>query len=282
MPRTIWSGTVSFGLVTLPVKAFSASRDHDVHFHQLEKGTGARIRYRKVSEATGEEVPAESIERGFEVSSGRYVTVDPDELDLLRPEATHRIDVEAFVDLDDIDPVYFQSTYWLAPDGHGSERAYGLLHAVMQDRRRVGIGRVVMRNRQHLAAVRPFDGALVLSTMRFADEVVDRTAIDGIPEAVDVADRERDLAVQILDALEADWDPGTYRDTYTDGLLELIDRKAKGEELVVSSGAPAEDQGGAVVDLLAVLEASVAASKAAGDSPKAAHHAEGSAKRKSA
>jgi len=152
MPRAIWSGAVSFGLVTVPVKAFSAARDHDVHFRQLEKGSGARIRYRKVSEASGDEVPAEEIERGFEISRGRYVTVDPDELDRLRPEITHRIDVEDFVDLEDIDPVYFQATYWLAPDGRGSERAYALLRSVMEERRRVGVDRVVMRNRQHLAA----------------------------------------------------------------------------------------------------------------------------------
>jgi Ku protein len=178
MARAVWSGSISFGLVNVPVKAYSAVRDHSVHFHQLEKGTGARIRYRKVSDKSGKEVDADDIELGYELKKGTYVTVDPDELDELRPETTRTIDVSDFVALDEIDPVYYEHTYWLGPDGEGAERAYRLLLTAMEDQQRVGIGSVVMRNKQYLAAIRPLDGALAMSTMRFADEVVAQDDID--------------------------------------------------------------------------------------------------------
>jgi len=260
MPRAIWSGSISFGLVNVPVKAFTASRDHAVHFHQLEKGTGARIRYEKVSDKSGKEVDADDIELGYELSSGRYVTVDPDELDELRPRTTRTIDVEDFVALDDIDPIYYTKTYWLAPDGDSAAHAYRLLLEAMEEQRRVGIGSVVIRRKQYLAALRPLDGALAMSTMRFADEVVDKAKIDAIPRRTKADKKELRLATQIVDSLASDWDPTRYKDTYTDELRDLIERRSKGEKVTVEEG-PA--QGDNVIDLMQALEASVAAAKKA-------------------
>src|SRR3954469_14949071 len=150
MARAIWSGTISFGLVNVPVKAFSAVRDHDVHFHQLDKKSGARIRNRKVSEKSGKEVDPDDIEMGFEVRSGHYVTFDKEELKELRPQSTRAIEISDFVALDEIDPIYYERTYWLAPDGDAAKKAYALLLAAMDDRARVGIGSVVMRDKQYL------------------------------------------------------------------------------------------------------------------------------------
>jgi DNA end-binding protein Ku len=261
MPRAVWSGAVSFGLVNVPVKAYTAARDHEVHFHQLEAGTGARIRYRKVSDKTGDEVDADDIELGYELSKGRHVTVDPDELDALRPRTTRTIDVADFVALDDIDPIYYDHTYWLAPADEPAERPYRLLLAAMEDRQRVGIGTVVMRRKQYLAAIRPLDGALALSTMRFADEIVDKGQIGDLPSgSAKVAAKELKLATSIIDALASDWEPDRYHDTYTEELRDLLERKAEGEVITVDE-APAADA--EVLDLMAALEASVQATKAA-------------------
>ena len=181
MARPVWSGTISFGLVNVPVKAFTAVRDHDVHFHQLDKKSGARIRYKKVSEKSGREVADDQIEMGFEVSDGRYVTFDKQELADLRPTSTKTIDVTDFVALEDVDPIYYERTYWLAPDGDAAARAYQLLLTAMEERDQVAIGTVAMRNKQYLTAIRPLDGVLAMSTMRFADEVVPRREIDELP-----------------------------------------------------------------------------------------------------
>jgi len=160
MARPVWSGTISFGLVNVPVKAYSAVRDHDMHFHQLQKRTGSRIRYQKVAEKSGKEVDPKDIEMGFEVRKGRYVTFDKDELQELRPESTKAVEISDFVPLGEIDPIYYERTYWLAPDGQATAKAYHLLRAAMEERERVAIGTVVMRNKQYLAAIRPLDGAL--------------------------------------------------------------------------------------------------------------------------
>jgi DNA end-binding protein Ku len=264
MARAIWSGSINFGLVNVPVKAFAAVRDHSVHFNQLEKGTGARIHYKKVSDKTGNEVERDDIESGYEITSGNYVVFDPDELDKLRPRTTRTIDVTDFVDLDDVDPVYFDHTYWLAPDGDAAERAYRLLTSAMESESKTGIGTVVMRNKQYLAAVRPLDGALALSTMRFADEVVPQSQIDALPGKGNKAKpdaKELKLASQIIESLATDWDPKRYHDTYTDELKKLIQDKAKGKEIVVEEDAPAEDN---VLDLMAALEASLGSARNGG------------------
>src|SRR5687767_10892609 len=253
MARPLWTGSISFGLVNVPVKAYTAVRDHDVHFNQLEKKTGARIRNKKVSEKTGREVDADDIELGFEIRKGRYVTFDKSELEDLKPESTKAIEVTDFVDLEAVDPIYYERTYWLGPADDAAKQAYGLLLAAMEDRQRVAIGTVVMRNKQYLAAIRPLDGALAMSTMRFADEVVPRTEIDEIPSArVEPTDRELRLATQMIDSLSTDWDPARYADTYTDELRELIEAKAKGKDVTVEPDLEPEAK---VLDLMEALQA---------------------------
>jgi len=259
MARAIWSGSISFGLVSVPVKAFSAVRDHRVHFNQLEKGTGARINHRKVSDKTGKEVSGDDIESGYEVSSGTFVVVEDDELEKLRPRTSRAIHVSDFVDLDEIDPVYYERTYWLGPDGQAAERPYRLLLAAMESEGKAGIGTVVMRKKQYLAAIRPLDGAMAMSTMRFADEVVPRSEIDALPGTGAKPDaKELKLASQIIGSLATDWEPARYHDTYTEELKELIEAKAKGKKIVVDDDAPADAK---VLGLMEALEASLAASR---------------------
>jgi len=259
MARAIWSGSISFGLVSVPVKAFSAVRDHSVHFNQLQKGTGARINYKKVSDKTGKEVTGDDIESGYEISSGKYVVVDEDELEKLRPRTSRTIDVADFVELAEIDPIYYERTYWLGPDGEAAERPYRLLVAAMESEGKAGIGTVVMRKKQYLAAIRPLDGALAMSTMRFADEVVPQSDVDALPgKGAKPESRELKLAAQIIGSLSTDWDPKRYHDTYTEELKGLIEAKAKGRKIVVEEESPAE---ATVVDLMQALEASLAAAR---------------------
>jgi DNA end-binding protein Ku len=263
MARPVWTGSISFGLVNVPVKAYTAVRDHDVHFHQLEKGTGARIRNCKVSEKSGREVKADKIEMGFEVSKGRYVTFDTDELSDLRPASTRAIEVTDFVALDDVDPIYYERTYWLAPDGDASTQAYQLLLAAMEERQRVAIGTVVMRNKQYLAAIRPLDGALAMSTMRFADEVVPREDVEGVPtRRAKPEAKALKLATQIVDSLAADWKPEQYHDTYAEELRARIEAKDKGKDVVEAPEEEAEKAD--VLDLMAALKASVDQERAKG------------------
>ena len=262
MARAIWSGSISFGLVNVPVKAYTATRDHEVRFHQLTK-TGARIRYDKVSEKTGKKVDSDQIVMGYELGSGKHVTFEKDELSELKPESTRTVDVSDFVALADIDPIYYERTYWLGPDGEGATRAYRLLLAAMEDRERVGIGTVVMRNKQYLAAIRPLDGALAMSTMRFADEVVPRSEIDALPSRRSKLDSKAvRLAAQIIDSLASEWDPKRYHDTYTEELKRIIERKdkAKGKKDVVETEEPKQEA--EVLDLMAALEASVSRARA--------------------
>ncbi|MBA3286877.1 MAG: Ku protein [Acidimicrobiia bacterium] len=259
MARPIWSGSISFGLVNVPVKAYTAVRDHDVHFHQLDKESGSRIRNRKVSDDTGEEVDTDDIEMGFEVSKGKYVTFDPDELKALRPASTRMIEVTDFVALADVDPIYYERTYWLGPDGDAGAKAYQLLLAAMEDRERVAIGTVVVRNKQYLTAIRPLDGALAMSTMRFADEVVPRSQVDGVPSRRTKPDAKTlKMAAQLVDSLSADWKPKQYKDTYTDELRRRIKAKGSGKK-IAEPEAPEPTRN--VVDLMEALQASVNAAK---------------------
>jgi len=262
MARAIWSGSISFGLVSVPVKAFAAVRDHSVHFNQLERKTGARINYKKVSEKTGEEVSADDIESAYEIASGKYVVVEEEELEKLRPRKSRTIDISDFVDLGEIDPIYYERTYWLGPDGEAAERPYRLLLAAMESEGKAGIGTVVMRKKQYLAAIRPLDGALAMSTMRFADEVVPQDDVDALPGKGQEPDaKELKLASQIIGSLATDWDPSRYHDTYTEELKSLIEAKAKGKEIVVEEEAPAESS---VLDLVQALEASLEAARKGG------------------
>lgn len=259
MARSVWKGIISFGLVSVPVKAFSAVRDHDVHFHQIDRKSGARIRNRKVSEKTGREVAADDIVMGFETEKGKHVTFDPDELEELRPESTRAVDVTDFVALDDIDPIYYERTYWLAPDGDAAAKPYQLLRAAMEDRELAAIGTVVMRNKQYLTAIRPLEGALAMSTMRFADEVISRKDVDEVPDRRTKPDAKMlGMATQLVDSLTTTWNPERYHDTYTDQLRERIEAREAGEEIVTEPQTTAATE---VVDLMDALEASVRSAK---------------------
>jgi len=255
VPSAIWTGTVSFGLVTVAVRAVSATKSRDVRFNQLEQSTGARIRYRRVSEQTGEEVPTDGIVKGYELSPGQYVTVTDDEMNAIAPKARRTIDIEDFVDLDDIDPVYFEQPYYLVPDP-AAIKPYRLLVDAMTELRKVAIGRFVMRSKEHLVAIRPVDGLLCLETMRYADEIVPVAEVMPPPVADDQpSGRELEMARQLVSSLATEFDPGKYHDSYREELLGLIERKAAGEEIVAR---PAAEETGKVLDLMAALEASLA------------------------
>jgi DNA end-binding protein Ku len=255
MARPLWRGVISFGLVSVPVKAYPAVRDHDVHFHQIDKGSGSRIRNRKVSAKTGKQVDNAHIELGFETSKGRYVTFSKRELDELRPASTRAIEVTDFVSLDDIDPIYYERTYWLAPADETAVKPYQLLRAAMEDRGLVAIGTVVMRNKQYLTAIRPLEGALAMSTMRFADEVVPRSDVDSVPDRRTKPDPQLlRMANRLVDSLTSDWEPRRYHDTFTEELRQRIEAKQAGKELEIE---PEEGGEPKVIDLMQALEESV-------------------------
>lgn len=262
MPRAMWSGAISFGLVNIPIKLFTAVSRKNVSFNQIDTRTGSRIQYRKVSAADGDEVPNEAIAKGYQLSSGEYVLVGDDELAALDPEATRTIDIEQFVDLVEIDPLFYDAAYYVAPD-KGATKPYALLTRAMEEQGKVAIARLVMRTKQYLAALRPKEGMLVMSTMVYADEVNDPAQLDGVEDMhdVDVSERELRMAEQLIESLTEPFEPERYEDTYRNQVLELIDRKAAGEEEVVAPPTPAAEE--KVVDLMAALEASVRDAKEA-------------------
>ena len=254
MPSAIWSGSVGFGLVQVPVRIVTATRNRDVSFNQLEEGSHSRIRYRKVSDQTGEEVSADRIVKGYEISKGQYVVIEPDEIESLQPKAGHTIDIDQFIDLDQIDPIYFEQPYYLQPDEKGV-KAYKLLVDVMTAERKVAIGKVVMRSKERLVAIRPIDGVLCLETMRYADEVLAREGL--VPDdAAEPTEREMLMARQLVESLAVEkFDIDEFRYTYRDELLDLIERKAAGENIV---SQPTAEPPAKVLDLVAALEASLA------------------------
>ena len=258
MARPVWSGTISFGLVAIPVKLYHAVRKRSVSFNQLDDRTMSRIRYKKVSSLDGDEVPDDHIVKGFEVAKDRYVVVDPDELEPFIPVATKMIDIEEFVDLEEIDPVYFGTPYYVAPGAN--PKPYVLLARAMEDSSKVAIGRFVMRNKQYTTAIRADQGVLVMSTLAYADEVVDPATIDELADldTVEAAPKEAAMAESLVDSLVAAFEPAKYRDEYREQVVALIETKAAGDPLVAPESA---DEAPKVVDLMAALEASVAAAK---------------------
>ena len=260
MPRPIWSGTISFGLVAIPVKLFNAVRRKSVSFNQLDERTMSRIRYRKVSDESGDEVPDEHIVKGYEVSKGRYVIVDPDELEPFMPAATRTVDLEEFVDLSEIDPVFYDASYYVAPDAN--PKPYALLARAMEEAGKVAIGRFVMRNKQYTAAIRAQDGHLVMSTLAYADEIVPVDSIDELAEVdtTEVSPREVQMAEALVESLTGPFEPQKFHDDYREQVLDLIERKAAGEEFELPEPTTEKPK---IVDLMAALEASVEAAKTA-------------------
>jgi DNA end-binding protein Ku len=262
MARAIWTGSVSFGLVNVPVGLYSAIQDHDVHFHQFEKGTSSRIRNQRVNEDTGEEVDYDDIVKGAEIGDGDYVMLTQKELESVEPGRSRTIDIADFVDAAEIDPIYYQKPYYLAPSDDTAKKPYQLLLKAMAKAERIGVATFVMRGKQYLAAIRPSadEDLLVLETMYFADEVRDPAdEIDQLPTKTRVGGKDLDMAVRLVKSLTTDWKPKNYRDTYTERVEQLIDAKKKKREIVPTEDA--EQTSEKVSDLLAALEASVDAAK---------------------
>ena len=263
MPRAIWNGSISFGLVSIPVKLYSAVSRKTVRFNQIDSATGSRVKQKRVSAADGEEVPYERILKGFELPSGEYVMITDEEVAALDPDAVRTIDIDEFVDLADIDPIFYDNAYHLVPDEQ-TAKPYKLLATAMEQAGKVGICHFVMRSKQYLAAVRPADGRLLLSTMVYADEIVDHKEIGGFDLLADIEIDKKELAMaeQLIATLDATFEPGRHKDTYREAVLELIDRKAAGEtgDDLVPAPAPSSAK---VIDLMAALEASVTEAKKA-------------------
>jgi DNA end-binding protein Ku len=267
MARAIWSGSISFGLLNVPVKLYSAVARRNIALREIRESDSARIKHRRVAEGTDEEVPYDEIIKAYEITPGQYVPLSKDEMAGMAPEKTRAIDVQDFVDLDEIDPIYFDSPYYLGP-ADGAEKAYSLLAAAMQASGKVAIARFVFRNKEHLAAIRTSGGVLTLTTMRFADEVVPASELEEVlpDKAPKVAKKEQEMAEQLIESLSADFDPTTYRDEYREQLLGLIERKAEGKEIVASEAeAPKATK---APDLMAALEESIASVKDKGAKPK--------------
>jgi len=263
MARAIWSGTISFGLLNVPVRMFSAVARRNIALREIRDSDSARIKHRRVAEGTDEEVPYENIVKAYELSPGQYVPLSKDEMAALAPEKTRAIDVQDFVDIEEIDPMYFDSPYYLGP-ADGAEKAYSLLAAAMEHSGKAAIARFVFRNKEHLSAIRASDGVLTLTTMRFHDEVVPPSDLDdALPDKKPkVAKREQEMAEQLIDSLSTEFDPSGYKDEYREQLLALIEQKAEGKEIVAPEAeAPKATK---APDLMAALEESIAAVKEKG------------------
>src|SRR5919198_5610632 len=277
MARAIWSGSISFGLLNVPVRLYSPVSRKPVSFRERGGSDKSRIRHKRVAESDGEEVPYEEIVKGYEVAPEQYVVLTRDELEELDPKKTRAIEIQDFVDLDEIDPIYFDHPYYLGPD-KGAEKPYALLVKAMSDERKVAVARFVLRNREYLAAIRPMGKVLTMATMRFADEVVtpEELGEDVIPEDGRKLDkREVDMAKRLIDSLSTDFDADKYRDEYREELLALIGRKARGEEIVESVSE--EPKPTKAPDLMAALEESLAAVKG---EPLAGAEGDGGTKRR--
>lgn len=255
MARAMWTGVITFGLVSVPVGLFTATQDHTVHFHQLQRGTTDRIRNRRVNERTGEEVSPDDIVKGYELAEGEYVVVEPDELDEIAPGRSQTIEITDFVDLADIEPVYFYRTYYVAPRGKEYLKVYELLLTALAEAGKAGIATFVMRNRQYLTALRAEDDLLVLQTLHWADEVRDPgKELPELPSGHAAKGKELDMAVQLVEALSGPWDPARYHDTYQEKVLEMVRAKAEGQEIVAAQAPPSATD---VIDLMKVLQGSV-------------------------
>ena len=282
MARAIWKGSLSFGLVNVPVGLYTATQDKTIHFNQFEEGTSDRIRYKRVNERTGEEVDYARIVKGVDLGGGEFAILTPDELDAAAPEKSRTIDIEGFVDLADIDPIYYRTTYFLAPEGDAARRAYALLRKAMQESNKVGIATFVMRNKEYLVAIRPEDEVIALETMYFADEI--RTPSEELPNlSTDgkFTAKELDMAQLLIDSLAQDFDPTKYHDDYRRQVEELVETKRQGG---VIETAPRPARSSNVVDLLEALQASGAAAgwRPASDRTKPAAGAKRASKRSTA
>ena len=268
MPRSIWTGAISFGLVTVPVKLYSAVQRKSVRFHQLNGKTGMRIQQKRVDPTTGDEVPYEEIVKGYEIAPDQYVLIEPGELEALDPKKTKTIEISDFVDLDAIDPIFYDHPYYLAPAAGGA-KPYRLLYEAMVESRKVAIAKVVIHQKENLVAIRPMDGGVLgMSTMIFADEVVPPDRLDDLPDDIETKKQEVEMAQMLIDSLAGDFEPEKYQDTYREDVIALIERKAEGKEIAVQPAA--EEEAAPVPDLMAALKASLDAVQKDGGQKKPA------------
>ncbi|MBC8144033.1 MAG: Ku protein [bacterium] len=255
MARAIWSGSISFGLVNIPVKLYTAVRDRDVHFHMLSSDGQCRLRRKLVCPETGKEFDFNDTAKGYEVAPDQYVIITQEELEQLRPEAGRAIDIESFVQLDDIDPILFDRPYYLVPDKNGS-KPYRLLLEALARSQKVAVARIVMRTKEYLVVVRPIGDSLCLETLRYSDEVVQQDELDGIPEPFEVGERELAMADQLIDHLTTEFDAKEYQDLFRERVLQLIEAKASGEDLVVQESTDTGAKGN-VINLMEALKKSL-------------------------
>lgn len=268
MARPVWQGAITFGLVNVGVGLYSATEEQTVSFHQFEKGTGKRVRNKRVAEGTDREVDYDDVAKGYETESGDHIIVTQEELEKVAPDTSRSITIDDFVELADIDPIYYERAYYLAPRDEANEHAYALLREAMKRAGLAGIASFVTRNKQYLAAIRATDDVLVLNTMHFADEVRDPAeTVGSLPGRRELPKRELDTAVRLISELTVDWDPARYHDTHRERVLELIEQKASGEEPdIVEAEEPQEN----VIDLVAALQESIERARAGGKGRKGA------------
>lgn len=264
MPRPLWSGAISFGLVNIPVKLFSAVSPKEVHFHMLHDKDGSRIKQKRVCAKDGAEVPYEHIIKGYEVSPGRYVTITKEELDALDPKGNRTIEIQDFVELAEIEPLYYESSYHLVPD-KGAVKAYALLFEAMRKTQKAAVANFVMRSKQYLCSIRPMGKGLLLNTLLYGDEVVDQSEFDDLKgeSSAKPAARELQMAEQLVESLSAKFDPSAYKDEYRDKLLEMLEKKAEGKEVVEAPDAGDEEP--KIVDLMEALRRSLESGSAKGE-----------------
>jgi DNA end-binding protein Ku len=260
--RSLWSGSISFGLVNIPIKMYNATQDKSIRFHLLHDQDKARLQRKLVSSATGKEVHPEHIIRGFEVGKDHYVVVQKDEIENCHPEKSKAIEITDFVELADIDPVYYDRPYYLAPQA-AAAKAYRLLVEAMTRSKKVALAQFVMHEKQHLAALRPIGDVICLEIMRYADEIVSVEELDDIPEHAKLNDREVKAALQLIDSLTTEFDPKKYTDDYRQCIMKLVEQKSRGEEIHVQP-VLAEKKASKAHDLMSALEASLAAATGGG------------------
>src|SRR6184192_3468309 len=253
--RAIWKGSISFGLVNIPIALYPATRKEELSFRLLRRSDLSPVNYKRVAEKDGKEVPWDEIVKGYEYEKGKYIVLKEEDFQRVDLEATQTVDIQDFVDLDDIDPIYFYKPYYLEPQ-KGGDKAYALLRDSLKESKRVGIAKVVIKTRQYLAGVKPEDSALVLELMHFADELADTGKLN-VPKKTEVGKREMNMAKSLIDSMSSKWDPENYRDEYREALMEVIEEKVEAGGKEIEEKPKRAPKPTKVIDLVSVLQKSL-------------------------
>ena len=265
--RAIWKGSISFGLVNIPIGLYPATRKEELRFRLLRKSDLSPVNYKRVAEKDGKEVPWDQIVKGYEYEKGKYVVLKEEDFERVDLEATQTVDIQDFVDLDEIDPMFFYKPYYLEPQ-KGGDKAYALLRDSLEDKKKVGIAKVVIKTRQYLAGVKPEDGALVLELMHFADELADTSKLH-LPKKVEVGKREMNMATALIDGMSSKWNPEKYKDDYREALMEVIEEKVEAGGKEIEEKPTKTPKPTKVIDLVNVLQQSL---EQTGNAKKKAAH----------